>query len=640
MNLLVKYYLVPAVLFFIFLLPAAGNENNTVMLKGNARGEISIQKSIYVLEDKTGKLTIENILEEKNQKRFRLNSEGKTNYGYSFSAFWLKIRIAQSEANMLQWILNLSFPHLDRIDFFTLKDDGTLLRIVTGDSLPFKERAIKNRYFIFPVNPGEKGTTYYLRLKSLGLVAFPLLLVDAASFYETNHKYEFVSGLYLGLFIIIIIINLLLGISVRERIYLFFSFHVFFIFIYEITTLGFGFEYLWPGYPLINRGIDMFSSGLLFLFLGLFVIEAFNLKKNSLFFYRILIGASSLMGLYVLAVFLFKRKYVLAPGNASAVIIIVAVLGASIFAVVRRLPGGKLLLVAWMIPLGGAVLVSLSKMGLLPVYFQGTASIRVGLILNTSLVSLGLADRINRMKKNIERKRVKLKKQNEELQATNEELMATNEEFEAQNEQLTYALGKIERSEHRFRELTELLPQTVIEIELNERIVYTNKKGFELTGYTPRDIEKGLYIKQFLEPEAYDFYKKNMMRLRDEKSIVPNEYNLLRKDGSPVPVIAFSMAIYEDSKLVGFRTVVLDISERKKTEELILQSEKMMTVSSLSAGMAHEINNPLGIILQGIQNTRRRLNPDIDKNMKAAEKFAAFLVSKEAMKIKEKYGYK
>ena len=38
---------------------------------------------------------------------------------------------------------------------------------------------------------------------------------------------------------------------------------------------------------------------------------------------------------------------------------------------------------------------------------------------------------------------------------------------------------------------------------------------------------------------------------------------------------------------------------------MILQSEKMLSVGGLAAGMAHEINNPLGVILQALQNVMR-----------------------------------
>lgn len=63
-----------------------------------------------------------------------------------------------------------------------------------------------------------------------------------------------------------------------------------------------------------------------------------------------------------------------------------------------------------------------------------------------------------------------------------------------------------------------------------------------------------------------------------------------------------------------------DVTERVRIEEIMIQTEKMMSVGGLAAGMAHEINNPLGGILQGIQNIIRRLSPDIKANKAAAER--------------------
>lgn len=61
-----------------------------------------------------------------------------------------------------------------------------------------------------------------------------------------------------------------------------------------------------------------------------------------------------------------------------------------------------------------------------------------------------------------------------------------------------------------------------------------------------------------------------------------------------------------------------DITERVHMQNKIMQTEKMMSVVGLAAGMARELNNPLGGILQGLQNVRRRLSLDLDNNRSAA----------------------
>ena len=89
----------------------------------------------------------------------------------------------------------------------------------------------------------------------------------------------------------------------------------------------------------------------------------------------------------------------------------------------------------------------------------------------------------------------------------------------------------------------------------------------------------------------------------------------------------YSLTVYP---LVGGtgRDVVIridDITQRLGLEEMMVQSEKMLSVGSLAAGMAHEINNPLGAILHNVQNIRRRITPELEKNREHAQEAGADL---------------
>jgi len=86
-----------------------------------------------------------------------------------------------------------------------------------------------------------------------------------------------------------------------------------------------------------------------------------------------------------------------------------------------------------------------------------------------------------------------------------------------------------------------------------------------------------------------------------------------RADGAlfTAEVSLAAMQLFDAPYVLAF---LRDISERRQMQELMVQTEKMMSVGGLAAGMAHELNNPLGIILQSVQNMQRRLSPALPGN--------------------------
>jgi PAS domain S-box-containing protein len=151
------------------------------------------------------------------------------------------------------------------------------------------------------------------------------------------------------------------------------------------------------------------------------------------------------------------------------------------------------------------------------------------------------------------------------------------------------------------RELADLLPQTVFEIDERGNFTFANRYGLESSGYTQGDIDKGLNALQLFIPEDRQRVAENMRKiLRGEKS-QGHEYTALRKDGSTFPVLVYSSAIIRGDKPVGLRGIVIDMTEHKKMEEAVARARSYLENTLASA--------PDGVLLLDEQERFTYVNP-------------------------------
>ncbi len=177
----------------------------------------------------------------------------------------------------------------------------------------------------------------------------------------------------------------------------------------------------------------------------------------------------------------------------------------------------------------------------------------------------------------------------------------------------------LKESERRFRELAELMPETVYEVDLEGRLLFVNQRAFSLFGYTQKEFENGINVFQLISKKDRPRAFENIKKILEGKNVGLSEYEILRKDGSSFPGMFHSSVITRGGKPVGLRGFLIDITEKKRTQEILVQTEKMMSIGGLAAGMAHEINNPLAGILQNTQVLVNRLSKNLPVNAAAAE---------------------
>jgi two-component system, cell cycle sensor histidine kinase and response regulator CckA len=169
-------------------------------------------------------------------------------------------------------------------------------------------------------------------------------------------------------------------------------------------------------------------------------------------------------------------------------------------------------------------------------------------------------------------------------------------EYNAQAERMR-AEAALNESQERFRELAELLPESIFEMDLDGILTYVNRNAITHFGYSQEDFERGLNGFQMVSSEDRPRAFENARRVLSGEKIGLNEYNALRNDGSTFPAIMHSTAKYRDGKPVGLRGIVIDITDTKKLEGQLRQAHKMEAIGTLAGGIAHDFNN----LLQAVQ---------------------------------------
>ena len=126
---------------------------------------------------------------------------------------------------------------------------------------------------------------------------------------------------------------------------------------------------------------------------------------------------------------------------------------------------------------------------------------------------------------------------------------------------------RLGESERRFRELSDLLPQIVFEIDKNGSVQYMNRAGFAATGLREEEFSRGLNAFHFLAPAEHERATRGIRRVMTGEMVGEREFTVLRRDGTSFPALVYTAPITRGGEAVGLRGIAIDITQRKRAEE-------------------------------------------------------------------------
>ena len=177
---------------------------------------------------------------------------------------------------------------------------------------------------------------------------------------------------------------------------------------------------------------------------------------------------------------------------------------------------------------------------------------------------------------------------------------------------LEQAREALRRSEERFRELAESLPEVIFEINNEGFFTYVNQNALDSFGYTTEEFNAGIHALDMVVEEEQGLVAERMVEIAGGGPTGGNEYTAHRKDGSTFPVIIHSVPIVHDGEIVGLRGILTDITEQRRKEEELKRINAELEVFAHT--VSHDLRGPFAAIMGANLTIQNLLAiPDISK---------------------------
>ena len=395
-----------AAFFCLFLLalwslflPVHAEESDTSKLSTNIIQDnlVSVTPYVRYLRDPNRTLSEYQVRSQLTEMAF-VNQE-EVNFGFQDDAFWFAFEMMNPTENDESLFLEFGYPLLDEIKVFIFDKDKKEPEVtyLAGDSIPFLERPVNHPNFAFPL--AIKAQTDYqiiIYINTRSAVQVPMTVSNSQTFAYVSQRQAAFVGMIVGVMIVMALYNLLIYFSIKDNSYLQLTITLGFFSIFQVSLTGFGYQYFWPDSPVWNNLSLPFASNMTMVFFALFSNEFLSMRKTLPHISMVMKGLSIFCLTNAMLSFVVEYQIAVQVAVATLLVCLLVSFYAGVVLFRKGYKPARYFIIAFTTLILGTVIWALNKMGMTDRIFLTEYSINFGAICGVALLSLALADRINR----------------------------------------------------------------------------------------------------------------------------------------------------------------------------------------------------------------------------------------------------
>lgn len=475
---------IPA-LFLCLLLHAAAAA--AAVQLGPGMDHLPLAGKLEYLEDPARELTLGDLTNPAVNYRFNPSpTQESLNFGYSASAYWLRLPVQAGAGAAQEWMLEFAYPSLDSVEVFAPDGKGGYGRLEAGDHQPFSARPYPHRNLVFPVTllPG-KEQTLYIRVTSDGNLTLPAALWTPEALHQNDLLTYPLFALYYGALAALAIYNLLLFFLIRDRRHIEYAAFAGCMIIGQASLNGFSNQFLWPESPVWGNGVFPAAMAATGFFGALFTRSFLETRRTAPGLDKLVLVCVAWFAIAAIGPFVFPYRAAAINVSLSGISFSLLAVAGGILCLLRNGPGARFFLIAWALLLVGVAVTGARNFGWLPTNDLTSYAMQIGSALEMLLLSSALADRINSLRKEKERAQVdSLTVQHSMVQALQRSELELEDRVAQRTRELADANMRLQESEEALRHLayhdnlTGLANRALMEDRITQAIEHAKRYDF------------------------------------------------------------------------------------------------------------------------------------------------------------------